>query len=72
VHVDDDGAGVAAADVERVFQPGWTTRGGAGLGLYAVAATAKAFGGSVRCEPQVRGSRFLVVLPAAATRTAGA
>ncbi|MBM3974266.1 MAG: HAMP domain-containing histidine kinase [Planctomycetes bacterium] len=72
VHVDDDGAGVAAADAERVFQPGWTTRGGAGLGLYAVAATAAAFGGSVRCEPQPRGSRFTVVLPAAATRTVGA
>lgn len=72
VHVDDDGAGVAAADVERVFQPGWSSRGGAGLGLCAVAATAQAFGGSVRCEPQPRGSRFTVVLPAAVARAAGA
>lgn len=72
VHVDDDGAGVAAGDAERVFRPGFSTRGGAGLGLHAVSVTASAFGGSVRCEPQATGSRFVVTLPAAATNPSGA
>lgn len=72
VHVDDDGAGVAASDAERVFQPGFSTRGGAGLGLHAVAVTAAAFGGGVRCEPQARGTRFAVTLPAAAATPSGA
>lgn len=65
VHVDDDGAGIDAADVSCVFQPGWSKRGGAGLGLHAVAATAAAHRGAVRCEPLPRGARFAVTLPAA-------
>lgn len=65
LHVEDDGKGVAAGDVERIFAPGWSSRGSAGLGLYGVAATVGAHGGHVRCVPLRTGTRFTVTLPAA-------
>jgi signal transduction histidine kinase len=67
VHVEDDGSGVRPEHVERVFAAGWSSRGGAGLGLHAVAATATAHGGHVRCVPLPRGTRFTVTLPRART-----
>lgn len=72
VHVEDDGAGVPREDIERVFTAGWSSRGGAGLGLHAVAATVTAHGGHVRCVPLARGTRFSVTLPRLAVRTARA
>lgn len=65
VHVEDDGRGVPAADVEKVFDAGWSSRGGAGLGLYGVATTVAAHAGTVRCIPLARGTRFTLTLPAA-------
>jgi signal transduction histidine kinase len=65
IHVEDDGAGVPAGELDRIFTPGWSSRGGAGLGLHAVAATMSAHGGHVRCVPLARGTRFSVVLPCA-------
>lgn len=72
LHVEDDGAGIAADDVQRIFAAGWSSRGGAGLGLHAVAATVTAHGGHVRCVPLARGTRFSVTLPRAGARTARA
>jgi signal transduction histidine kinase len=73
IHVEDDGAGVAPADVGRIFTAGWSARGGAGLGLHTVAATVAAHGGQVRCIPLAHGTRFTVTLPRAlATRPARA
>jgi len=72
IHVEDDGCGVAAEDVNRVFAAGWSTRGGAGLGLHAVAATVAAHRGHVRCVPLSRGTRFTLTLPQSATRAATA
>lgn len=66
VHVEDDGCGVASQDVERVFTPGWSGRGGAGSDLFAVAAACEAHGGRMRCVPLARGTRFSVTLPLAA------
>ncbi len=71
-HVEDDGAGVAPEDVRHVFRAGWSKRGGAGLGLHAVAATVRAHGGEVRCVPLPRGTRFSISLPKAVVRTAPA
>jgi signal transduction histidine kinase len=68
-HVEDDGSGVAAADVDRIFSAGWSARGSAGLGLHGVATTVAAHGGTVRCVPLARGTRFTVVLPNAHART---
>jgi signal transduction histidine kinase len=72
VAVEDDGCGLAAADVERLFEPGWSATGGAGLGLHVVAATAAAHGGDVVCTPLPRGARFTVRLPIVAAGAATA
>ncbi|MBL8747897.1 MAG: HAMP domain-containing histidine kinase [Planctomycetes bacterium] len=66
VHVEDDGCGVPREDVERIFAPGWSTRGSAGLGLHTVATTLAAHGGCIRCVPLARGTRFSITLPLAA------
>jgi signal transduction histidine kinase len=67
--VADDGAGVPAAELERIFER--FTRlddarardsGGAGLGLAIVAEVARAHGGSVGVEGDAR-ARFVVTLP---------
>jgi signal transduction histidine kinase len=69
IHVEDDGCGVPADAVERVFTAGWSGRGGTGLGLYAVATTVAAHAGRVRCVPLARGSRFSITLPLLAAHT---
>lgn len=72
LHVEDDGAGVAAADIDDIFKPGWSKRGSAGLGLHGVMTTVAAHGGSIRCVPLARGTRFTIVLPEARERAASA
>lgn len=67
IHVEDDGCGVPADQVEALFRPGWSGRGGHGLGLYAVANTVAAHLGRVRCVPLQRGTRFTITLPLANT-----
>jgi signal transduction histidine kinase len=65
VDVADDGPGISAASVPRVFERFFTTerdRGGTGLGLAIVQAIAEARGGSARCESSPAGTRFVVVL----------
>ncbi len=72
IHVEDDGRGVDAADKDRIFAAGWSSRGSAGLGLHAVATTAAAHRGAVRCQPLARGTRFTLALPLAAEQVATA
>jgi two-component system sensor histidine kinase KdpD len=71
ITVDDDGPGIAAGDLERVFERFYRAdRGpnrqlGSGLGLAIVAELAGAMGGTVRAESPVTGdggSRFVVLL----------
>jgi signal transduction histidine kinase len=67
--VEDDGAGVGAAERERLFERfyrGMDARGhaGAGLGLALVASIARAHGGSTSAEDVVPGLRIRVRLPA--------
>jgi len=66
IHVEDDGRGIPAEHLGRVFAPGWSGRGGNGLGLYTVASTVQAHHGQVRCVPLARGTRFTIQLPLAA------
>ena len=71
ITVDDDGPGIAAGDLARVFERfyradrGPNRRMGSGLGLAIVAELASAMGGSVRAESPINydgGSRFVVTL----------
>ena len=69
IHIEDDGCGVRAEDVERLFEPGWTQGGGCGLGLHAAAVTIEAHGGHIACVPIANGTRFTVCLPLAQLST---
>jgi len=64
LHVEDQGAGIAAAVQEKIFQPFYTTRpGGTGLGLAIVRRRAEEVGGSVECVSPLDakgGTRFTV------------
>ena len=78
LHVDDDGPGIAAADLPRVFERLYTSRTvpgrtlGTGIGLAIVRELALAMGGDARVEPvDSVGTRFVVTLPAAVNPPAG-
>lgn len=72
VAVEDEGEGIDAAELARVFEPYYRAPGaarsvpGAGLGLAVVKALVDAHGGSIRAESVPhRGTRMAFVLPAA-------
>jgi two-component system OmpR family sensor kinase len=69
VDVSDQGEGIAAADLERVFEQGvrlTSHRPGSGLGLAVARAIAQAHGGGVEVESTPgRGATFRLVLPGA-------
>ena len=65
--VSDDGAGVSRADLEKIFQPFYTTKKeGSGLGLSAALRIAQKHGGTVEADSAGpgHGARFTLVLPA--------
>jgi len=72
VAVEDDGIGISAADLERIFEPfeqadsGATRkRGGTGLGLTISKHLARLMGGDLTAESEEgSGSRFVLRLPA--------
>jgi signal transduction histidine kinase len=74
--VEDDGPGIAAADLRHVFEPHFradrarnSATGGAGLGLAIVERLTTAHGGTVHVENRPDGgARFVVRLPALAAR----
>lgn len=64
--VRDQGVGIAAADLQRVFDPSFTTKGeqGTGLGLAMVWGIAQQLGGDVSVEsPPGAGTTFTLLLP---------
>ena len=69
ISVSDEGEGIAAVDLERVFEPGvrlTSDRPGSGLGLAVVRAIARAHGGEVDVTSTPgRGTTFRLVLPGA-------
>lgn len=65
--VRDVGCGISAGQLERIFEPFFSTKGdrGNGLGLPAVQSLAQQHGGRVEVESQVGvGSTFRILLPA--------
>jgi two-component system, NtrC family, sensor histidine kinase HydH len=67
IRIEDDGPGISADALPRLFQPFFTTRpGGTGLGLALVHRLVEAHGGEVRVEARpAEGAVFTIVLPAA-------
>jgi two-component system, NtrC family, sensor histidine kinase PilS len=72
--IEDDGPGIAAADLERIFLPFYTTKErGSGLGLANVHRVIDAHGGRIGVESEPgRGARFQVWLPGGQGAAAGA
>jgi len=72
VEVEDDGPGIPAEDLSRIFEPFYRVdpsrsraSGGTGMGLAVVKLLVEVHGGSVRAESRpAGGSRFIVQLPA--------
>jgi two-component system OmpR family sensor kinase len=68
VRVEDDGAGIAPEEVERIFEPGASSAGGAGLGLPLARRLARSCGGDVTAiaaqGPATAGGRVVLHLPA--------
>jgi signal transduction histidine kinase len=72
--VADDGPGIAAEQIPRLFDRFWQAergqRGGAGLGLAIAKGIVEAHGGQIEVASQLgRGSTFSFLLPAAAGET---
>jgi signal transduction histidine kinase len=62
VRFEDDGPGIPAERLERVFEPDFTTKArGTGLGLALVRQAVRHHGGEVRAERRVEGGAALVV-----------
>ena len=61
--VADDGPGVPAGSVAQIFEPGYSTQTGAGLGLPLARRLARAAGGEVTSAREGPGAQFLVRLP---------
>ncbi len=64
VAVGDDGPGLDPETVERIFEPGVSETGGAGLGLPLARRLARACGGEVAARADAAGGRFELRLPA--------
>lgn len=76
VRIGDDGPGITADNVNKVFQPFFTTKAdqGTGLGLWIAKELVEAHGGTIelqsRTGEQDHGTTLVVFLPAAAERIA--
>jgi signal transduction histidine kinase len=69
--IEDDGPGIPAELVPRIFERFVRSGRGSGLGLSIVRAVADSHGGTVTLEPGDGGARFVVRLPAVRTDEAG-
>lgn len=73
VTIRDDGPGVPADKLERIFEPYYTTKErGTGLGLAIVKQNMELYGGTVRVESELgKGTRFTLLFPAKALTRLG-
>jgi PAS domain S-box-containing protein len=71
----DNGVGIAAEDMDRVFDPFFTTRresGGTGLGLSLAFGIVQEYGGTISLESrQGEFARFVIQIPAAGVKQNG-
>lgn len=69
ITVSDTGVGIAASDIQRIFDPYFTTkRGGTGLGLPITKNVVEGLGGAIAVESAVgRGTTVRITLPARST-----
>jgi len=67
VIVKDDGCGIPKADLDRVFEPFFSTRtgkGGTGLGLSITSGLVQELGGEIRVDSEEgKGTSFTILLP---------
>jgi len=67
VAIKDTGVGIASENLEKVFDPGYTTKGvgvGTGLGLSIAYKIIEDHGGSIEVESELaKGSTFTIKLP---------
>ncbi|MCC6136127.1 MAG: histidine kinase [Candidatus Contendobacter sp.] len=66
IEISDNGPGISAANVARVFEPFFTTarrQGGTGLGLAVVKSLVTAHGGSIELGESAAGVRLRIRLP---------
>jgi signal transduction histidine kinase len=65
VEIEDNGTGIPAQDLGRIFSPFYSTKqNGTGLGLSIAWKIIKAHGGDIRAESKVgQGTKFTIVLP---------
>jgi signal transduction histidine kinase len=71
ISITDTGAGIPADDLEKVFEPFFSTkRKGTGLGLAIVHQIVESHGGSIRAvSTPGKGTTFLISLPEQAAGT---
>jgi len=68
IRIKDSGCGISEENLEKIWQPFFTTKGehGTGLGLQISRRIIEAHGGKLTCESEAgKGSTFTVILPAA-------
>jgi two-component system NtrC family sensor kinase len=67
VTITDDGCGIPEADLNRVFEPFFSTKtskGGTGLGLSITSHLVQEIGGNISVQSQVgKGTSFIIKLP---------
>lgn len=66
ITIADDGPGIAPENLEKIFQPYFTTREtGTGLGLAIVKHNVETYGGRITVESELgKGTRFVIAFPA--------
>lgn len=65
IELEDNGHGIRASDIDKVFQPFYTTKeGGFGLGLFISSIIVERHGGTIRAESEEgRGTKITLSLP---------
>ncbi|WP_297966051.1 ATP-binding protein [uncultured Campylobacter sp.] len=61
--VEDDGCGIAKDNLDNIFQLGYTTTNGSGIGLFNIKETIKQMNGTIDVESEVnKGTKFTIRL----------